>query len=79
MPRATGRARSCIIVGEAVVCGDGGIASFDRIQYRRHDASVFLYTFDLIELVGDDMRRDPLAMARVRWQACLGVRHRACA
>jgi bifunctional non-homologous end joining protein LigD len=27
---------------------------------RRHDASVFPYAFDLIELNGDDLRRDPL-------------------
>jgi ATP-dependent DNA ligase len=31
----------------------------DRIRYRRHDASVFLYAFDLIELNGDDLRREP--------------------
>jgi len=31
--------------------------SFDRIRYRRNDASVFLYAFDLIELNGDDLRR----------------------
>jgi ATP-dependent DNA ligase len=24
--------------------------TFDRIRYRRHDGSVFLYAFDLIEL-----------------------------
>ena len=29
--------RSCIIDGEAVSCGPDGIASFDRIRYRRHD------------------------------------------
>ena len=55
------RPRSCIIDGEAVACGDDGIASFDRIRYRHHDASVFLYAFDLIELDGDDLRCDPLA------------------
>ena len=37
-----------------------GMPSFDRIRYRRHDANVFLYAFDLIELNGDDLRRDPL-------------------
>jgi ATP-dependent DNA ligase len=37
------RSRFCIIDGEAVVCGDDRIASFDRIRYRRHDASAFLY------------------------------------
>jgi bifunctional non-homologous end joining protein LigD len=35
--------RSCIIDGEAVACDDSGTPSFDRIRYRRHDASVFLY------------------------------------
>src|SRR6267154_1055945 len=54
------RSRSCIIDGEAVACGDDGIASFHRIRYRRHDVDVFLYAFDLIELNGDDLRRDPL-------------------
>src|SRR5260221_12805981 len=51
---------SCIIDGEAVCCGDDGVPSFDRIRYRRHDAGVFLYAFDLIELNGDDLRREPL-------------------
>src|SRR5262249_27897599 len=54
------RSRSCIIDGEAVACDNTGVPSFDRIRYRRHDASVFLYAFDLIELEGDDLRREPL-------------------
>ena len=54
------RSRSCIIDGEAVSCGEDGIASFDRIRYRRHDADVFMWAFDLIEFNGDDLRRDPL-------------------
>jgi ATP-dependent DNA ligase len=35
-----------------------------RIRYRRHDSSVFLYAFDLIELNGDDLRRDPLEVRK---------------
>jgi bifunctional non-homologous end joining protein LigD len=58
------RPRSCIIDGEAVACGDDGIASFDRIRHRRHHPSVFLYAFDLVELDGDDLRRDPLAVRK---------------
>jgi ATP-dependent DNA ligase len=58
------RASSCIIDGEAVACGDDGVASFERIRYRRHDEGVFLYAFDLIELDGDDLRRDPLAVRK---------------
>jgi hypothetical protein len=58
------RSRSAIIDGEAVACGDDGVPSFDRIRYRRHDADVFLYAFDLIELNGDDPRRDPLEVRK---------------
>jgi ATP-dependent DNA ligase len=44
------RSRSCIIDGEAVACDENGVTSFNRVRYRRHDESIFLYTFDLIEL-----------------------------
>jgi bifunctional non-homologous end joining protein LigD len=54
------RSRSCIIDGEAVACGDDGIALFERIRYWRHDGSVFMWAFDIIELNGDDLRREPL-------------------
>jgi hypothetical protein len=64
LPLATERSGSCIIDGEAVACDDGGMPSFNRIRYRRHDASVFLYAFDLIELNGDDLRRDPFQVRK---------------
>ena len=54
------RSRSCILDGEAVCCDESGMPSFDRIRYRRHDTCVFLYAFDLIELEGVDLRRDPI-------------------
>jgi len=60
------RSRSCIIDGEAVACDDNGVTSFDRVRYRHHDESIFLYAFDLIELNGDDLRLDPLEAARPR-------------
>src|SRR5205823_141750 len=73
------RSRSCIIDGEAVACDKKGMPSFDRIRYRRHDASVFLYAFDLIELNGDDLRREPLdtrkaTLASVLRRAASGLR-----
>ena len=58
------RSLSCTIDGEAVACGDDGVSSFDHIRYRRNDGSVFLYAFDLIELNGDDLRRDPLEVRK---------------
>jgi bifunctional non-homologous end joining protein LigD len=58
------RSRSCIIDGEVVCCDEDGMPNFDRIRYRRYDASVFLYAFDLIELNSDDLRREPLGGAQ---------------
>jgi hypothetical protein len=37
-------------LGLPVACDDDGITSFNRVRYRRHDESIFLYAFDLIEL-----------------------------
>jgi bifunctional non-homologous end joining protein LigD len=54
------RSRSCIIDGEAVGCDANSIASFNMVRYCRHDESIFLYGFDLIELNGNDLRPDPL-------------------
>jgi ATP-dependent DNA ligase len=33
---------------------------FDRLRYRRQNGWVFLYAFDLLELDGDDLRREPI-------------------
>ena len=55
--------QSCIIDGEAVACGDDGISSFDRIAIGS-TMRPFLYHFYLIELNGDDLRRDPLAVRK---------------
>jgi bifunctional non-homologous end joining protein LigD len=65
------RVRSCLIDGEAVACGDDGVPSVDRIRYRRHDQSVFLYAFDLIELNGDDLRREPLEVRKATLSSVL--------
>ena len=58
------RSRSCIIDGEAVACDDNGVASFDLIRHQRANDSIFLYAFHLIELNGDDLRRDPLEVRK---------------
>ena len=49
------------------------------MRRRHHDGSVFLYAFDLIELNGDDLRRDPLevrkaTLASVLVKAAPGLR-----
>jgi ATP-dependent DNA ligase len=58
------RSRSCIIGGEAVACDDNGVALFDPIRHHRANESILLYAFDLIELNGDDLRRDPLEVRK---------------
>ena len=59
------RSRSCILDGEAVACDEKiGIACFDRLRHHRVDDRVFLYAFDLIELGGDDLRREPLEVRK---------------
>jgi bifunctional non-homologous end joining protein LigD len=65
------RSRSCIIDGEAVACDDNGLVSFERIRYRHYDGDVFLYAFDLIELNGDDLRRDPLEVRKATLRSML--------
>ena len=59
------RSRSCIIDGEAVACDQNGVASFDLVRHQRANERIFLYAFDLIELNGDDLRRDPLEVRKV--------------
>jgi ATP-dependent DNA ligase len=73
------RSRSCIIDGEAVACDENGMPNFNRLCYRRHDGEVFLYAFDLIELNGHDLRREPFevrkaTLASVVAKAAPGVR-----
>src|SRR5262249_50433006 len=58
------RSRSCIIDGEAVACDDNGVASFDLVRHHRANDRIFLYAFDLIELNGDDLRRDPMEVRK---------------
>jgi ATP-dependent DNA ligase len=73
-PGALARLRSptCILDGEAVACGEDGIALFERIRYRRHDGSVFMWAFDIIELDGDDLRREPLERRKASLERLLG-------
>jgi bifunctional non-homologous end joining protein LigD len=65
-------ANSCTVDGEAVACGDDGIASFDRISYWRNGNIVFLYAFDLIELNGSDLRREPFVVRKATLASLLG-------
>jgi bifunctional non-homologous end joining protein LigD len=60
--------RSATIDGEAVRCDAKGVTDFDALRSalaRRQGASgVFLFAFDLIELDGRDLRREPWQVRR---------------
>jgi bifunctional non-homologous end joining protein LigD len=59
------RVRSCLIDGEAVCCDDNGVAVFAKLRQRRNDRHVLLYAFDLLELDGQDLQREPLVRRKV--------------
>src|SRR6516164_7548677 len=52
--------RSCLIDGEAVVCDESGLPVFDLIRGYGSKASAVLCAFDLLELDGKDLRREPI-------------------
>jgi len=52
--------RSCLIDGEAIVCDANGLAVFDLIRRHGALASAVLCAFDLLELDGRDLRREPI-------------------
>jgi bifunctional non-homologous end joining protein LigD len=56
-----------------------GLARFDVLRRRRNEVQAFLYAFDLLELDGADLRRDPIetrkaTLARVLRKSRPGVR-----
>jgi bifunctional non-homologous end joining protein LigD len=52
--------RSCTIDGEVIACARSGLADFELLRYRRQDHPVTLVVFDLIDLEGRDLRREPI-------------------
>ncbi|MGE0037470.1 MAG: hypothetical protein AB7S93_17785 [Xanthobacteraceae bacterium] len=60
---AVGRLRclSCVIDGEIAIVDDEVRAVFDRLQEgARIKSDAILFAFDLVELDGQDLRREPL-------------------
>ena len=65
---------SATLDGEGVVIDDRGITDFERLRTalagRGGSRSVFLYGFDLVELDGNDLRREPWEHRRVTLTGC---------
>ena len=73
------KVRSCLIDGELVCCDERGLATFQLLHHRRNERKAFLYAFDLLELNGDDLRREPIECARRRWRVSCGRAGQVCA
>ena len=56
--------KSVIVDGEGVVCRPDGVSDFDLL--RAGSRKAFLYAFDLLELDGIDLRREPWETRRAR-------------
>jgi bifunctional non-homologous end joining protein LigD len=56
--------RSCLIDGEAIVCDENGLAVFELIRRHGALASAVLCAFDLLELDGKDLRRQPIEIRK---------------
>jgi bifunctional non-homologous end joining protein LigD len=65
-------ARSFTIDGEAVVCGTDGIAVFAALHRRQRVHEAILYSFDLLELDGEDLRSRPLGERKARLAKLVG-------
>jgi ATP-dependent DNA ligase len=49
-----------MIDGEVVVCNEEGVSDFEELHSRQHDASAFLYAFDLLAVGGFDIQHERL-------------------
>jgi bifunctional non-homologous end joining protein LigD len=52
--------RSCLIDGKANVCNERGLAVFELIRRHGTIAGAMHCAFDLLELDGEDLRREPI-------------------
>jgi bifunctional non-homologous end joining protein LigD len=71
--------RSCLIEGEVVCCDEKGVAAFQLLRHRRNEPKAFHYAFDLLELDGTDLRREPIetrkaTLVSILRKSRLGVR-----
>jgi bifunctional non-homologous end joining protein LigD len=58
------KVRSCLIDGEVVCCDEKGLATFQLLRHRRNESQAFLYAFDLLELNGADLRKEPIEVRK---------------
>jgi bifunctional non-homologous end joining protein LigD len=65
--------KSCVVDGEAIVCD--GLAVFDLIRGQGRNGQAVLCAFDLIEVNGEDLRREMIEDRKRRLAGLLRLAH----
>ena len=68
------KVRSCLIDGEVVCCDEKGVAAFQLLRHHRNEPKAILYAFDLLELNGADLRREPIEVRKATLASILAGR-----
>ena len=72
------KVRSCLIDGEVVCCDERGWR-VPILRHRRNEPLAFLYAFDLLELNGTDLRREPIEVRKATLASILRKAATVCA
>jgi bifunctional non-homologous end joining protein LigD len=67
--------RSCVVDAEAIVCDDRGMAVFDLIRGHGRNGRAILCAFNLLEVDGEDIRREPIENRKRRLSGVLRLPH----
>jgi bifunctional non-homologous end joining protein LigD len=67
--------KSCVVDAEAIVCDDSGMAVFDLIRGHGRNGRAILCAFDLLEVNGEDIRREPIEDRKRRLAGLLQLPH----
>jgi bifunctional non-homologous end joining protein LigD len=65
----------CVLDAEAIVCDDSGVAVFDLIRGHGRNGRAILCAFDLLEVNGEDIRREPIEDRKRRLAGLLRLPH----
>jgi bifunctional non-homologous end joining protein LigD len=64
-----------VVDAEAIVCDDAGMAVFDLIRGHGRNGRAVLCAFDLLEVDGEDVRREPIEDRKRRLVELLRLPH----
>ena len=73
------KVRSGLIDGEVVCCDEQEMTSFQLLRQQRNEPQAFLYAFDLLELNGTDLRREPIEVRKATLASILRNTGQGCA